>query len=258
MSSSKIVTTSGSTSREIKSSSVQEQRSSTSQQSSRKAEVSKTSGSEHITTIYDADGNVVKTIRHVDNQAIQNNPNRSLEYTNASHDRKHSDTSDRSATMGQNVKKIDIRQEYDNRAESPTPSQSDSVATTYLVDENYVDTNKMRNKTVGSDFKNFYGHGIDSSKTVVSNTYDNNAVQNAIGTRGRVIMDHNIDTTDVVFSNDRNYGKTGWNGQFLYEQPQEEKIVQVRQQKPWEKPLRGKSRLRPEDLPPAGVPTVRK
>lgn len=258
MSSSKIVTTSGSTSKEIKSSSIQQQRSSTTQHSSRSEDVSKTSGSEHITTIYDADGNVVKTIRHTDNQANQNNPNRSIEYTNTSSDRRISDTSDRSATTGQNVRKIDIQQEYDNRTESPTPSQADSVATTYLVDENYVDTNKMRNKTVGSDFKNFYGHGIDSSRTVVNNTYDNNAVQNTIGTRGRVIMDHNIDTTDVVFSNDRNYGKTGWNGQFNYEQPQEKKIVPVKQQKPWEKPLRGKGRLRPEDLPPAGVPSVKK
>lgn len=273
MSSNKSITTSGSTSTEVKSSTTQQQRSSTTQHSAQRSHVSKTTGSETIekssqsfggnatttdtTTIYDADGNVVKVIKNVNNQAIPGGHNRSIEYTNTS-DERTSANNQRHAADNQNHRTIEIQQEYDDRARSPTQSDAGSVATTYLVDENYVDMNKMRNKTTGSNFKNFYGHGVDSSRTVVGNAYDSNAVQNTIGTRGRVVMDHNIDTTDVVFSNDRNYGKTGWNGQFTDEVPQVRRVVEVTKQKPWEKPasIRVKGRLRPEDLPPAGVPTA--
>lgn len=274
MSSNKSITSSGSTRTEHKSSTTQQQRSSTTQQSAHKTKVSKTTGSESIksssqnfggnsqmtttTTIYDADGNVVKTITNVDDQPIPTGQNRSIEYISTSNDnRRNSAISDDTTADNQNGRRIEIQQEYDNRSFSPT-SQADSVATTYYVDENYVDTNKMRNKNASSDFKNFYGHGRDPSKTVVGNAYDSNAIQNTIGTRGRVIMDHNIDTTDVIFSNDRNYGKTGWNGQFTDEEPQIRKTVQAPKQKPWDRSLRGKAKLRPEDLPPAGVPSVKK
>lgn len=295
MSSNKQIVSSGSTTKEIKNSAVQEHRSST-QQSSQRTHISKTSGSEIIekssqsggnatattvTTIYDADGNVVKTIKNVDNKSIPTTQDRSIEYYKTSDNgRRSSDVSDRSSLNAQNGRRIEshhdfsernvndnqtgrrinVQQEHESRPYSPTPSQSESVATTYLVDENYVDTNKIRNKNASSDFKNFYGHGVDSSRTVVGNTYDSNAVQNTIGTKGRVIMDHNIDTTDVVFSNDRNYGKTGWNGQFLNEEPPVQRVVPVTKQKEWERPtsLRTKAKLRPEDLPPAGVPSVKK
>lgn len=276
MSSNKSVTSSGSTTSEMRTSSSQQQRSSTTQQSSQRIQSSRTTGSETIesssqnvggnesvtttTIIYDADGNVVKTITNVDEQALPGGNNRSIQYTNNSNDnRRDSATSNRTSADIRNDSRNNIQEEYGNRPQSPTPSQTDSVATTYYVDENYVDTNKMRNKNATSDFKNFYGHGRDSSRTVVGNTYDSNAVQNTIGTRGRVVMDHNIDTTDVVFSNDRNYGKTGWNGKFATEEPQVRKIVESskRTPKPWEQPasLRTKARLRPEDLPAAGVPT---
>lgn len=275
MSSNQSVTTSGSTSKEVRSSSTQEQRSSTTQQTAHRTQMSRSTGSESIerssknvggnasmtttTTIYDADGNVVKTITNVDDQTIPGDQTRSLLYTNTSTDNRRANTiSDKTANDNQNIRRIEIQQDHTNRSHSPTESQADSVATTYYVDENYVDTNKMRNKNASSDFKSFYGHGRDSSNTVVGNTYDSNAVQNTIGTRGRVIMDHNIDTTDVVFSNDRNYGKTGWNGQFTDEEPPIRKVVETPKQKSWERPRRGKGKLRPEDLPAAGLPSVRR
>lgn len=274
MPSTKSVVSSGTTSREVKQSAVQEHRSSTTQQS-QKSHVTKSSGSETIeksqkfggnasatttTTIYDADGNVVKTITNVDNKHVPSGQSREIQYTSTGDDsRTANEIRERSSLDTHDGRRINITHEYDNTPHSPTPSQSDSVATTYLVDENYVDMNKMRNKNAQSDFRSFYGHGVDSSKTVVGNAYDSNAVQNTIGTRGRVIMDHNIDTTDVVFSNDRNYGKTGWNGQFTDEEPQFQRVVERPKQKSWDKPsLRGKARLRPEDLPPAGVPSVRR
>lgn len=270
MSTKKSITSTGSASTETQSSTSQEKRSSTTQ-STHRTQMSKTTGSESIersqtsggnasvtrtTTIYDADGNIVKVITNVDDQPVPQSHDRSIEYRTTSTN--SNNINERSAFDNQNGRRIETMQEedeYDIRSRSPTGS----VATTYLVDENYVDTSKMRNKNASSDFKNFYGHGIDSNRTVVGNSYDSNAIQNTIGTRGKVIMDHNIDTTDVVFSNDRNYGKTGWNGKFVNEEPQQaRKVVETQKMKPWDKPvsLISKAKLRPEDLPPAGVPTA--
>lgn len=51
------------------------------------------------------------------------------------------------------------------------------------------------------------------------NVYDSKEVQNTIGTRGHILKDHGIASDDVIYSNERTYGKTGWNGKFVYETP---------------------------------------
>lgn len=122
---------------------------------------------------------------------------------------------------------------------------------TYIIDDQHVDTSKARNAQTTTDSRNFYGHGMDSSRTMVSNVYDTNAVQNTIGTRGKILKDHTMtDTKDVVFSNERNYGKTGWNGQFTYETPQ--KPTQTRS--PERKTPSGKSPDRKTSSPERKTP----
>lgn len=148
-----------------------------------------------------------------------------------------------------------------------SPTKTDET-TTYYVDENYCDTNKIRQSQVSSDSSDFYGHRVDSTKTVVDNVYDTSAIQNTIGYRENVVMDQNMDTTDLVFSNDRNYGKTGWNGQFTYETPQGSKksTSPDRKSPPTEKPDKPASRRSqsptknpikkfPDQLPAAGAPS---
>jgi hypothetical protein len=109
-----------------------------------------------------------------------------------------------------------------------------------------VDSSKISktDKTFSSNSKDFYGHGIDSSRTTVKNVYDDRAIQNTIGTKGRVIKDNTIDTTDVIYSNDRNYGKTGWNGKFTYETP----ITPARNE-PGEKRPQTSKKTGPDDKP---------
>lgn len=75
----------------------------------------------------------------------------------------------------------------------------------------------MRARQNASSSDNFYGHGIDPASARVRNVYDSKEVQNTIGTKGRILKDHTIGTEDVVYSNERTYGKTGWNGKFVYE-----------------------------------------
>lgn len=140
---------------------------------------------------------------------------------------------------------------------SDNTTTEDTTTTTYYVDEDYVDTNKIRNAQTSTDSNNFYGHGIDSSNTVVNKTYDTRAVQNTIGTKGKVIIDQNIDNTDIIYSNDRNYGKTGWNGQFTYEQPQQPKKDSQRPDSPQRKlsPSKKPDKKSPDELPAAGAPS---
>lgn len=84
-------------------------------------------------------------------------------------------------------------------------------------------------KTLTSDTKNFYGHSSGTTdNVVVTNIYDTKSTQNVIGS-SKTTQEHSViydssgkiiqDTSDIIYSNDRNYGKTGWNGMFLYEQP---------------------------------------
>lgn len=119
-------------------------------------------------------------------------------------------------------------------SKEPSPSRKgpEGTTTTVWVDENYVDTSKIRQAQTSTDSKNFYGHTIDSKHTLVDNTYDSKATQNTIGTAGRILKDHTMDTTDVIYSNDRLYGKTGWNGKFVYEQPQDKTKKPGDQDKP--------------------------
>lgn len=89
----------------------------------------------------------------------------------------------------------------------------------FFLDDD-VDVARLRARQMSSNANNFYGHGVDPASTRVKNVYDSrHDVQNTIGTKGRVLMDHAIKSDDVVYSNDRNYGKTGWNGKFVYETP---------------------------------------
>ncbi|CAH1126709.1 unnamed protein product [Ceutorhynchus assimilis] len=102
---------------------------------------------------------------------------------------------------------------------SPSRNIPEPTSSTYYVDENYVDTNKARQLQNNTDSRNFYGHSVDSKNTLVGNVYDSTATQNTIGTSGKIFKDHMTDSTDVIYSNDRLYGKTGWNGKFIYEKP---------------------------------------
>lgn len=86
-----------------------------------------------------------------------------------------------------------------------------------------MDVAKLKARQNASSSDNFYGHGIDPASARVRNVYDSREVQNTIGTKGRVLKDHGVDSTDVVYSNERTYGKTGWNGKFVYETPQPKK-----------------------------------
>lgn len=81
-----------------------------------------------------------------------------------------------------------------------------------------VDAATMRTRQMSSNPNNFYGHGMDSASTRVKNVYDTGAVQNTIGTRGKILKDQQgMDTEDVIYSNERTYGQTGWNGKFVHE-----------------------------------------
>lgn len=107
--------------------------------------------------------------------------------------------------------------------ESIRTDYTDSKKDIRYVDENYVDLAKIRSSHTATDSKNFYGHAVDSRGTIVDNTYDTTAVQNVIGTKGKVIKDNTLDTTDIIYSNDRLYGKTGWSGKFVNETPTQPK-----------------------------------
>lgn len=189
-------------------------------------------------TYYDSKGNVIKEHTDVDTHAIPGSLSTQNIVSSSSNTKDISDHSiyshkvsdskvilDNTNIPGSTIGKI-----------SSTDNISDhSKRTTYYVDENYVDTNKIRASQTATDSKNFFGHSVDSRDIAVSNVYDSKAVQNTIGTKGRVILDHTVDSKDVVYSNDRNYGKTGWNGEFTYEasrQPNKEKKSQSPTRKP--------------------------
>lgn len=87
-----------------------------------------------------------------------------------------------------------------------------------VVEDNNI--SKVRNSQTTTDSRNFYGHDVDSRSTIVKNVYDTTATQNTIGVKGKILKDNTIvDSANVVYSNDRNYGKSSWNGQFVYEKP---------------------------------------
>ena len=144
-------------------------------------------------TYYDSRGNVIKEESNVNVKYLQENAS-------------YVTTDDRNAT-------------------------SDVITTSSRLDDtlrSVEDTSKIRNAQTKTDSRNFYGHQIDSKDTMVKNTYDTTAVQNTISTVDRTVTDTTMeDTTDVIYSNDRNYGKTGWNGKFTYETP-------VKPKKPFE------------------------
>lgn len=193
------------------------------------------------TTYYDSSGNVIK----VDTQQEKGQPDtviRTVDAVDSSNKRiKSSEISDTTdfisssdINVDKTVKRDSTKQKFDVNGTSKdikTESQTlidkeinneSNQTDTRWVDENYVDTSKIRNAQYSTDTRNFYPHGIDSTSTVVKNTYDTKAVQNVIGTKGKVLKPETTEP-DVVYSNDRNYGKTGWNGKFIYETPQKPK-----------------------------------
>lgn len=248
------------------------------------------------TTYYDSKGNVIKTLTDVDAQNIpgssstvtyRDQTNKS-DYIDKRKTHLISDSTDfkgSSETVIIDDSKIfhDKSQKLTDETRRTQTSDSknfygsdehviDSTTKTYYVDENYVDTQKIRNSQTTTDSKNFYGHGVDSKNTMVSNVYDTKAVQNTIGTKGTVIRDSTIDSTDIIYSNDRNYGKTGWNGQFTYEkpaagkpsvQPQTPSKTTPAAGKPTNQPrtpssttpAAGKPTNQPESMPAAGKPS---
>lgn len=86
-----------------------------------------------------------------------------------------------------------------------------------------MDVARLKARQMASDSSNFYGHGVDPASARVRNVYDSREVQNTIGTKGRVLKDHGVSSTDIIYSNERTYGKTGWNGKFVYETPAQSK-----------------------------------
>ncbi|GLV40625.1 hypothetical protein CBL_04428 [Carabus blaptoides fortunei] len=125
--------------------------------------------------------------------------------------------------------KTDSRNFFDN-----TSTVDYTTETTTRYDKNGKPIRgDVTKHTQVTDSKDFYGGSTSNlDNVVVKNVYDTKATQNVIGgktteTRTRIIYDSNgkviEDTTDIVYSNDRNYGKSGWNGKFTYEIPQKPK-----------------------------------
>ncbi|XP_031344808.1 uncharacterized protein LOC116171908, partial [Photinus pyralis] len=189
------------------------------------------------TTYYDSAGNVVNVVTDVENK----NPPPSSRTTSENVERR-TQISDSRDFYGHGIdsQTTVVENVYDTSATQNTIGTKgkvlrdhtiDSKDVVYSNDRNYGKTSwngqftyetspKPKQPTRSTtDSRDFYGHGVDSQTTVVDNVYDTTATQNTIGTKGRVIKDHTIDSTDVVYSNERNYGKTSWNGQFTYETP---------------------------------------
>lgn len=80
-------------------------------------------------------------------------------------------------------------------ASDATYTLNESVASdaTYTLDDiNVVDSTRIRQ--TATDSRDFYGYSADAKQVMKDNT-------------------------DVMYTNERNYGKTGWNGKFVYETP---------------------------------------
>lgn len=123
-----------------------------------------------------------------------------------------------------NIKKKQTTSDSRNFFGSTATDYSTQSKSTY-TEHGPVSTEKAP-KSQPSSSKDFYGHSTGSDNVVVKNVYDTKATQNVIGGKSTsqkhtVIYDSNgkviEDTTDIIFSNDRNYGKSGWNGKFTYE-----------------------------------------
>lgn len=200
------------------------------------------------TTYYDSSGNVIKTDSHVDNKITEGNQFSNVDDSSSTktyyvgehidktniHSKDYVTESNDDASSSKTyyvgeTSILDDRHKSDmtdkrNEMKSTTKNfySTDDVYDDVNLNKTYIidDTTKRRTAQTTTDSRNFYGHGMDSSGTMVKNVYDTGAIQNTIGTKGRVIKDDTLDTTDVIYSNERNYGKTGWNGKFTYETPQ--------------------------------------
>ncbi|KAG5885099.1 hypothetical protein JTB14_017274 [Gonioctena quinquepunctata] len=85
-----------------------------------------------------------------------------------------------------------------------------------------VDTSVVPGSIQSEDHTTKFNYDKHSRVTDNSNiTQVDSSKKNFESTSGRVIIDQCVDNTDLVYSNNRNYGKTGWNGKFTYEEPQE-------------------------------------
>lgn len=187
------------------------------------------------TTYYDASGNVIKMDSQVDNKITEGNhtyiiddascSDKTYVVDNASSSNKtytiDGNNDDSSSSKTYYVGERNVLDDRNLNIHTTSDRDDASSTKTYVIDDNRVDTSKIRNAQTTTDSRNFYGHGMDASGTVVRNVYDTSAIQNTIGTKGRILKDETINTTDVIYSNERNYGKTGWNGKFIYETPQQ-------------------------------------
>lgn len=190
------------------------------------------------TTYYDSKGNIINTVADSQTQPDQKT------------------TSSKQATNG----KTDIlNTTYIVDDTSVASINVDNNQSNYSMNENYADTSRAKLSQNVTDSRNFYGHGVDSASTIVKNVYDSKAVQNTIGTKGRIIRDNTIDSTDIVYSNERNYGKTGWNGKFVYEaptKPQRSESPDTKRPVEKESTSRNTGKSVPDDKRPKNLKTV--
>lgn len=200
------------------------------------------------TIIYDSKGNI---IRQSTDNANKSQPSDSTKFYDNIRDSQSitetttvydssgkiiSETTDRSRRTQPSTGKI-VRETIDKPQTTSTDSKkygnqyTTETTTVYDSKGNIIqEPVEHIRRTQTTDSQDFYGHnsGI-TDNTVVKNVYDTKSTQNTIGTTGKIMKQSVIydsdgkvinDKTDIVFSNDRNYGKTGWNGKFTYEQPQ--------------------------------------
>lgn len=206
------------------------------------ASKTKGSGSTTVTTTttyYDSKGNVIKTVPSTsvkettsDFISKEKGSKTGSQKKTQSQDQRDSSTVTTTTThydsKGNVIKSVDDTQRIPSSSSDFISKERESEASQSVryVDEDYVDTSRIRKQQNQTDSRNFYGHGVDSASTTVKNVYDSTAVQNTIGTKGKILKSDTADSTDVIFSNERTYGKTGWNGKFVYETPTKPKRAQ--------------------------------
>lgn len=184
--------------------------------------------SNQLSTVYDSTGKIIRQSQPSDTTKYYDNTRDSQFSTETttvydSNGKVISETSDRSRRTQPQLTSTDSKT-YGNQYTTETTIVYDSKGKIIQEPVEHI------RKTQTTDSQDFYGHnsGITDT-TVVKNVYDTKSTQNTIGTTGKIMKQSVIydsdgkiidDKTDIVFSNDRNYGKTGWNGKFTYEQPQ--------------------------------------
>lgn len=209
-----------------------------------RSNASKTNGSGSTTvttttTYYDSKGNVIKTVPSTsvkqttsDFITKEKGSKTGSKQKTQSQDERGTSTVTTSTTYydskGNVIKSVDDTQRIPSSNSDFISKERESEASQSVryVDEDYVDTSRIRRQQNQTDSRSFYGHGVDSASTTVKNVYDSTAVQNTIGTKGKILKSDTADSTDVIFSNERTYGKTGWNGKFVYETPTKPKRAQ--------------------------------